>query len=42
MSKLVKKKSRPNKYSEKVGIKAEFEDVFKVIKKHKELKAKKP
>jgi len=34
------KKPRPNKYAEKVGIKGDFEDVFKVIKAHKELKSK--
>ena len=41
MAKKVKKE-RPEKYEEKLALKnTSFKDVFKVIKKHKELKAKK-
>jgi hypothetical protein len=37
------KKTEPaKKYKVKVGIKGSFEDVFIVIKKHKEMNTKKP
>lgn len=32
------KKERPKKYDEKLAIKGNFADVFKVVKKHKEEK----
>ena len=35
-------KKEPTSYKEKVGIKGEFLDVFKVVKEHKEKQAKKP
>ncbi len=37
-----KKKKRAEKYDPKFGIKGNFEDVFKVVKKNKEDKKKKP
>jgi hypothetical protein len=42
MAKAVKKDSKPraNKYEEKLSIKGTFKDVFKVVKKNKEDKAK--
>jgi hypothetical protein len=42
MKKLTPKKKRAKKYDPQYSIKGEFGDVFKVVKKNKEDKQKKP